>query len=598
LYLPEISCYKSDIATSYFASFQYDILITGGGTAGITLASRLFELSPYKIGIIEAGELVNPGQNSLVDTPALSWGFNTSPQAQISGRNLSYPRGKMVGGSSGINSMAWVRPTRNELDSWSSFGISNGWDWQGLLAYMKRTENVTIGNSSSFPGSKYPSGYDSLVEGRAGPVQISYNNVFSGVQVPFVESFLQAGGILNGNPDNGNNIGIFNGAHSVDPETGNRSYATTAYLPTLQQNPNIVLLLKAMVTRIIFDETSPNLKATGLKYVIGNDTYTVSAKREVIISAGSVQTPQLLELSGIGNASLLQAMGIRPILDIPTVGENFQDHLSVPTSFLLHDPPPSTLDELNNNASFAEQQLQQYLVNHTGFYTMLPTYSYHPLQQFISDADINELISVTQREISERKLSRLQKLQYELQIEWLQTGIAGQLEIALFPGGIPDLPGATVAGKSYVSIVSFPQHPFSRGSVHIASYNPLDAPIIDPDILNFTFNHYVLNLGLTLCSRIASEAPLSNLIKVTTNPPNNDLSSYISSTINMEYNGIGTTALASQELGGVVNDNLLVYGTLNLRIVDASIIPIHMATHIQTLVYAVALKAADIIISS
>ncbi|KAJ3915490.1 alcohol oxidase, partial [Lentinula edodes] len=527
------------------------------------------------------------------DDPELSWRFNTTPQSQVSGRSLMYPRGKMVGGSSGINSMAWVRPGRTELDSWSRFGINNGWNWLDLLPYMKETENVTIGDISLFPGLMYPSGHDSFVEGRAGPIQISYDNVFTQVQAPFVESLLAAGGILNGNPDNGDNIGISNGAHSVDPQTGNRSYATTAYKLTLERNPNIVLLLNAMVTEVIFNDSSQGLQATSVKYFKNNRTFTASAKREVIISAGAVQTPQLLELSGIGNAELLKKMGIVPLLDISAVGENFQDHISVPTSFLLHEPSPATLDDLNNNASFAEQQFHEYLVNHTGFYTMLPTYSYLPLQQFISDTDIKELIFVTKQEIAKKNLTSLQQLQYEIQLEWLESGAVGQLEIALFPG-IPGLPQPVEAGRNYISIVSFVQHPFSRGSVHISSLSSSHMPMINPNLLNYTFDNHVLNLGLNLSLRIASMAPLSGFIEAITNPFKDNLRSYISSTIESPTNDPN---INDKIYSGVVDENLLVYGTSNLRIVDASIIPIHMATHIQTLVYAIARKVAYMFIT-
>ncbi|RDB24290.1 hypothetical protein Hypma_008798 [Hypsizygus marmoreus] len=594
-----------------FSQQSFDIIIVGGGTAGITLAARLAKSTSLNIGVLEAGEFVPPGQNSLVDTPAfagqsftdpnLSWGFTTSPQTHLDNRVLLYPRGKMLGGSSGLNAMAWVRPRQEELDIWSRLGIQGGWNWQGLLPYMMKAENVSMGNSSAFPGSHYPSGFDSTVLGRKGPVQVSYDNTFSGVQTPFVESFIRVGATLNENPENGNNIGVFNSQHSVDVATGNRSYAATGYFVPNQGQTNLLVLTGSRVARINFAQAITPLLANGVEFIVAGTTYSVKATREVVLAAGTVQTPQILELSGIGNKNLLARLNISTFLDIPTVGENLQEHNSVPSTFLLKEPAPITLDALSNNATFAFEQLQQYLLNHTGLFTTLPTYSYHPLQTFFSSASVAALVIEILAELATKTLSPFQKLQAEIQIEWLLKGKVGQIELAPFAGGIPGLPTPVIPGRSYISLVAFGQHLFSRGSVHIKSASPLDAPIIDPNFCDFTFDRKILSLGIDLAKRVAATKPLADLIETVANPANitseEDLNRYIIGNIAPEYNAIGTAALAPKAMGGVVGDDLLVYGTSNLRIVDASIIPMHLATHIQSLVYAIAEKAADIIIA-
>jgi choline dehydrogenase-like flavoprotein len=150
--------------------------------------------------------------------PGLAWQFNTVPQANVNGRPIFFPRhvhtsyyiyensrlmlvrGKMLGGSSGLNSMAWVRPRKEELDAWARLGIQGGWNWDGLLPYMMKSANVSLGDSSAFTGSIHPSGFNSLVEGRSGPIQVGYDNTFSGVQTPWLESFIKVGAILNQDP--------------------------------------------------------------------------------------------------------------------------------------------------------------------------------------------------------------------------------------------------------------------------------------------------------------------------------------------------------------------------------------------------------------
>lgn len=233
------------------------------------------------------------------------------------------------------------------------------------------------------------------------------------------------------------------------------------------------------------------------------------------------------------------------------------------------------------------------------FFTTLPTYSYHALQSFFNATEIAELVNQTALEIASKNLSAFQQLQANIQLEWLKEGVVGQIELALFTGGVPGLPNPTISGKSYLSIFAFGQHLFSRGSVHINSTSVLDTPVIDPNYFDYTFDRRVLSLGLEVGGRTASVGPLSDLIDSIANPQNitseSDWDSWVTQTLGTEYNAIGTVAMAPKNMGGVVGDDLIVYSTSNLRVIDASIIPLHLATHIQQVVYAIAEKAAVII---
>ncbi|KAL0059085.1 hypothetical protein AAF712_014216 [Marasmius tenuissimus] len=504
-------------------------------------------------------------------SPDLVWPFSTAPQTHVDGRSIFYPRGKMIGGSSGLNAMAWVRPPQVELDTWAKLGINGGWDWNGLLPYMMKVENVSLGDSSEYPGSAHPSGWDSTYNGRSGPIDISFNNAFTGVQKPFVESVLALGEQLNENPASGSNLGISNGAHAVDITTGNRSYAYNYYTSSPERN-NLLVLTGAMVSRVILSQSGELHQATGVEYLHGDQVYVANASHEVVLSAGAVQTPQLLELSGIGNKTILNGLGIETAIDLPTVGENFQasDHNSVTTTFLLKEPAPITLDDLSNNATFFMEQQLQYLVNKTGFLTTLPTYSYHALQTFFSPDTITELVNVTRNEISQKGLSEFQKLQADLQLQWITEGKVGQIELAPYGAGLPG-PNSLPAGRNFISIVPFGQHLFSRGSIHINTTSVLHPPVIDPNYLDYSFDKKVLSLGVELARRIAATAPLSDLIESEINPgtSESDIDAFVVANLGTEYNAIGTAALAPQELGGVVDENLIVYGTANLRVVDA-----------------------------
>ncbi|KAK7034765.1 hypothetical protein VNI00_012172 [Paramarasmius palmivorus] len=416
----------------------------------------------------------------------------------------------MVGGSSGINAMAWVRSPSLELDAWSQLGIQGGWNWEDLLPYMMKVENVSLGDPTAYPGSTKPSGWDDNFYGRDGIIQVGYSRTFTGVHEPFVESILNLGEQLNEDQANGRNLGVANGAHAVDITTGNRSYALD-YFTHNQGRTNLLVLTGATVTRILLSNTGSEVEATGLEYISNGETYIANASREVILSAGTAfSNIRLLELSGIGNKAILESLGIETVLDIPTVGENLQDHNSVTTTYLLKEPAPITLDALQNNPQFFQEQMLEYLVNKTGLLTTLPTYSYHALQTFFSPIEVAELVNTTKYEISQRNLSKFQELQAQLQLKWLEEGTVGQIELS---------------------------------------------PYADRKIMSF---------GVELARKIANTSPLVDLIESELNPgPNAN---------NDEVRGRdcrGTAALAPKDLGGVVGDDLLVYGTSNLRVVDA-----------------------------
>jgi len=367
------------------------------------------------------------------------------------------------------------------------------------------------------------------------------------------------------------------------------------------------VLLESQVTHIVL--SLPKGKtlyvATGVNFTSGGEQFFIKAHKEVILSAGYLKTPQLLELSGIGNKTLLSQLNITTLIDLPQVGENLQDHLLIGSDFILKEPAPLTWDALRFNATLAQQQALQYATNHTGLLASTNSaFSFHPLQAFAPRSKVKALVTEAAAHSAHTKHTPLQRAQYEIQSKWLLEGQVGQIELALVPGGgaiVTNVP--IIANASYVSIVAALAHPFSRGSVHIDTTDGIASPVIDPNYLSHPFDLQALVLATQLVRKISETAPLAALIDRPSTPPANvtsdaDFTSYLKAFVDTVYHPAGTAALAPRDLGGVVNNQLIVYGTLNLRVVDASIIPLHIAAHPQSTVYAIAEMAADIIKSN
>ncbi|KAF5378241.1 hypothetical protein D9757_009134 [Collybiopsis confluens] len=590
---PRLHGLTSDAAT--FADQTYDYVIIGGGTAGLVLAARLTEFSNVTVGVIEAGTL-RLG-DAVVDTPAFigqglfntdyDWNFVTVPQAHVSQRNIPINRGKMLGGSAGLNFMIWQRGSKQDYDAWSQLGIGSGWNWDGLLPYFLKTETVHAG-----PGRI---GTSSEFDGQSGPLPIQYNNFYSPLEAPYAQTLESLGVTFNPDPEAGDSTGLFNCAASVDPATGNRSYSAVNYFLTNQDRNNLVVLEGAQATKINLTPGIP-IVATGAEFVVNNITYSVNATKEVILSAGSIQSPQLLELSGIGNPAILEKYGISVIHANVDVGENLQDHTHITSQFELNDPTIPTTSLLNVNATFEAEEQQLYHTNHTGVYTYTASdVSFHTLQTFWSPVEFAQALTTLRNEIQAANLSEWQSKQAQIQLTDLESASVGQMELLFFAGDV------TVTNSSkFVDILNFGSKHFSRGSVHIGSSDPLISPLIDPNYFQYSIDKEVVVKGAQIARKLVQTAPLSGFIKGPTNPGPDvtseaDFETFVLQNIGTEWHPIGTASLGPEGAGGVVNENLVVYGTSNLRVVDASVIPLEIAAHIQATVYAIAEKAADII---
>ncbi|KIK75711.1 GMC oxidoreductase [Paxillus rubicundulus Ve08.2h10] len=586
-----------------FLANTYDYLVIGGGTAGLTVATRLAEDPGFNVGVIEAGYLHIPDSNisvpffanNAVFHPEYDWMLSAVPQTSTGNRSIATPRGKLFGGSSAINSLAWTRASIPEYDTWDSLNdYPGGWDWDNLLPYFLKSQKREPNPQPGLPG--FSTSYDK--NGFHGPITTSLNAEYSGIVPPYIDALEQLGISINPNPLDGDTLGVWNTLVAVDRNTGSRSDSATGYYCPSAKRPNLHVLSGATATRVLFNKGTNNLTATGVTFVSDGIQYIVNATREVILSAGVLKTPQLLELSGLGNATLLESLGINPLVDLPGVGENLQEHVFIVNQYELRD----TLITFDNfqNATFASTQEAIYNKTRQGWLAATNSaFLFLPLDGFLDETETSSLLNIFDQSVqlleSTGSVSPLVKAQLAIQRSWLSSGTVPQMELIQLAQGVAE----TVPGKHYMSLLSGAMHPVSRGSVHINTTNALASPLIISNFLTADFDVQLLANLINYNTKIAATEPLSSYITAQILPPPNltgsELIAYIRQTFVIGSHIMGTATMASRSLGGVVDPQLRVYGTSNLRVVDVSVLPSQLAAHLQATVYAIAEKAADLI---
>ncbi|KAB5539476.1 GMC oxidoreductase-like protein [Coniochaeta sp. 2T2.1] len=583
---------------------QYDYVVVGGGTAGLTVADRLTESGKYTVLVIEYGVFQNSssvttvafGFLGLID-PTLNFNHSSVPQPGLNGRSVDVIVGKMLGGSSGHNGLQVHRGQKDDYDRWGSyFGKGSSWSWDGLLPYFKKAWHFHPPTPELARANNIK--YDASYWGTSSDIHAS----FPTFAFPFLKTEIAAFGEIPGvqyPPDSGAGLpGAFWYPTSTDPRPVLRSFSRTGHWDGISQTrSNYHTVTGQKVLKVTFGKGGK--RATGVTFVPADATgaagaRSVKAKKEVILAAGTIHTPQILQGSGIGPAKLLKSAGIDVVVDLPGVGTNFQDHpFQVGATFnftkFTADPEP---DDLFTNQTFLASAQAEFDARRTG-----------PLSVASGNAASFLPLSVISpsrfRQIADRYESQDPAAYLPAGTE--KTVVAGYA--AQIKAHARDLRGPTSAvynlfvrgSRTEGSAVYL--HPLSRGTVNIDPADPYFAePVVDYRALSNPADAEVLVEFTRFTRRLFLETSLGRYGSVELWPganvtrPEDIVAAVRDFMVPSSFHPVGTAPMMPRKLGGVVGEDLLVYGVDGLSVVDASVMPDLPGAYTQQTVYAVAEK--------
>lgn len=527
---------------------MFDYVIVGAGSAGCVLANRLSSDPSIKVLLLEAG---GADTSPFIHTPAMmaflpdsnvDWRFRTTPQIHCNMRRFAWPRGRVLGGSSSINYMIYIRGHAHDYDHWRQLG-NPGWSYEDVLPYFRKAENNER--------------MEDQFHGRGGPLNVTDHRFRHPLSELFVEAAVEAGVPRNEDFNGANQEGC--GFYQLTQKEGARWSTASAYLRPAMGRPNLTVVTNATVCAIRFS----GRRAVGVDYVCRGRSDTAEAGREVILSGGAINSPHLLLLSGVGPADDLRQCGVEVVHDLPGVGHNLQDHLGTFVRYEINQPvslfgaTPEQLGALQTQYAEKREGLFTSNVAEAGaFLRTDASFDAPNLQGFFLPYCLNE--------------SPQDAFQ-------------------------PDRHG--------VSFVFYVNRPESRGRVALASSDPLDQPLIDPNYLSAPTDLPQFVAGICRTREIFNTKPIRGLLSRELGPgaevhTDADICNYVRDRASFTiFHPVGTCKMGTDALA-VVDPNLTVHGLDGLRVVDASVMPTLIGGNTNAPTIMIAEKAAELILSA
>ncbi|MCJ1445921.1 MAG: hypothetical protein MMC23_006426 [Stictis urceolatum] len=592
---------------------DYDFILVGAGSASCLITSRLSQQLPdHRILVLEAGEhlrddpkVQTPGLSvTLKSNPTYDWQYSTAPEPGLNDRRVKHPRGKLVGGTSAINSHSVVFPNYEWHDRLAEELLSGSgraeWSSQGMRDCYRRWQ-------AQSSGPRVNDDVESLDR-----VQTSYPRTMDVLQSQWMKAFEELGHATSTTGFAESSAGAVTITNAVDSSNGERSHAGTAFLEPALKRGNVTLRTGVKVDKIAFEEVltaDGRLNAKGVRYTYQREEYLISG-REIILCAGVFESPAILERSGVGSKEVLAAANVPVLYELPGVGENLQDHLNCGLSCETQDDIP-TRDEVLRNPEVQKASLLEYERSRTGRLSEGSAYSFAftPLQMLETPSETQELTEIVKHWVEEESNPSLQTQYSVIQktidspSEATATTLMLRLQRHRDTESLPKDTPALVNGN-YVTVVAMLAHPFSRGSCHISS-DPSHQPEIKFNYLSHPLDTEILARHLRLIERLFQKPTFTAVRKPKGNRLPRSFPYPISSLEDAKkilpinaatnYHPSSTCSMMREDLRGVVDERLRVYGTKNVRVCDASVLPIIPRGNILTAVYAFAEKAVELI---
>jgi choline dehydrogenase len=504
----------------------YDYIVVGAGSAGAVVANRLSASGEFKVLCLEAGtegsghlwSRIPAGVAKLIDNPAVNWCYSSEPDDGTGGRRIDVPRGKMLGGSSSINGMVFVRGQPQDYDHWAQLG-NRGWSYQDILPLFKQMESFEGGSDEQ--------------RGRDGPLKVTHTERKGAFYENMIRSAEAVGIKFNPDYNSGDQEGI--GLTQATINRGRRQSTAYSYLDPARNRANLTIQTGAMADSLILEGNT----CVGVRYTINGQQHEAHATRELILSGGSINSPKLLELSGIGQADIIKSFGIDPIHELPGVGENLRDHYSPRVKFAVSKNAPAFTDD-GRGWRLAREAIK-YAFFRKGLLATctVPVRMYFRSREGLASPDvtISGLALLYEMVGRERRISRRRGITFNINV--LRSE--------------------------------------STGSVHIKSTDPADPPAIRFNFLSAPQDRTGLLAAIRKARELMAAPPMSEIIEGEIAPgskveTDDELLEWVRNNAETTYHPVGTCKMGHDPMA-VVDDQLRVHGVKNLRVADASIMP-------------------------